>query len=260
MKNIFAVILAPTLAVVGFCAVQQNAQAVLINVDTILADNPAGLSASVDMAVSGSVLTITLRNTSTGGASGAGGLLTGLGFALPSNYRIWGGGVYVPLTGPDASSVVNNINSIATFSNNGILWGNISGEWGFNNTASGHFSGLDVNRQVSAMQADTRAKFSPVPVDPPVVLDGPEYGLMRDGGNPGGLAAVMDTVMITLNLSAPISDAAAFLSEIDGKLVAVTFGSPSGGGTSVPDGGATLLLFGAGLTALGLVSRRYKKV
>lgn len=218
-----------------------------INVDVILADAPAGLSASVDMTVSGSYLTITLRNTSTGGASGANGLLTGLAFCLPSAYTIVSGTAIVPST----ETLVNVTGT--------VTGGNISGEWGYQNSNTpGHFNGLAVNRVVSAMEADTTSKFSSTSIQNPSNLNGPEFGLVRDGGNAGGLAAVMNEVIIRVRLGTSVgydpTTQANFLAAINRGTVAVTFGSPSG----VPDGGSTVALLGMALSGLGLVARRLK--
>jgi hypothetical protein len=259
MKNNLTKLLVAVSLSVAVCAFQPNAEAVSITVDTILADNPADLSASVDMVLSGSVLTITLRNTSTGGASGAGGLLSGLAFAMPGSISIASGTAYVPLTGPLASSVVNNVNAVPIVG--GGQYGDVSGEWGYANAVGGHFSGLAVNRQVSTMQADTSTRFSNTPIDKPLVLDGPEYGLMRTGGDAGGNAAIMDTLVITLNLGREPNNAQGLLSSIEAGTVAVTFGSPTvgGGPPGVPDGGMTLVLCGAGLVAVAMVGRSRKK-
>jgi len=217
-------------------------RAMTMNVDQILADQPAGLSASVDMTVSGSVLTITLRNTSTGGASGANGLLTGLAFHLGSSYTITSGSANV-----SGQTLVNVTGA--------VIGGNVSGEWGYqNDDAPGHFNGLGVNRIVSVMTADTTAKFSNAPIQSPNNLSGPDFGLLRTGGDAGGLAAVVNQVIITVNLGASVAAGSEtqFLNRINSGLVAVTFGSPNG----VPDGGSTVALLGLALSGLGWFTRR----
>lgn len=235
------------LAAAGALVLPNSANAVSINVDQILADAPTGLSGTVDMALSGNTLTITLVNTSAAGsASGANGLLSGLAFNLPG----YSGGVDIV-----SGSVVLNAGS--TLINSPA--GNLSKEWGFQNaSAPGHFNGLAIDTVVATMVADTTTKFATGSITLPDNLDGPEYGLVRTGGNPGGLSAVQNSVIITLVLDKSISaaDIATYLGRINDGLVAIEFGSPTGG--SVPDGGSTLVLLGSALTALGLFAGRRK--
>ena len=108
------------------------------------------------------------------------------------------------------------------------------------------------------MQADTTTKFASGKIDNPDVLGGPDYGLVRTGADSGGLAALRNSILITLNLSKSIAvgDESDYLGKINGGLVAIEFGSPAG----VPDGGSTLILLGSSLTALGLLAGRLKVV
>lgn len=235
------------LVAAGALMLPSSARAVSIGVDQILADQPTGLSGTVDMSLSGNVLTITLVNTSAAGsATGANGLLSGLAFNLPGYsgaVNIVGGSVTLGA----GSSLVNS------------PAGDLSKEWGFqNSSAPGHFNGLAVDTVVATMQADTTTKFAAGNITLPDVLDGPEYGLVRTGGDPGGLSAVENSVVITLVLSKTIAggDVSAYLGRINDGLVAIEFGSPTGG--SVPDGGSTLVLLGSALTALGFVAGRRK--
>ncbi len=243
MKKLVTLVLAPT---VGALLLQSPANALVMTVDQILADQPAGLAGTVSMTLSTSgLLTITLANTSgPGSATGANGLLTGLAFNLPGN----GGGVNI-LGGSVALA------GGSTFVNSPA--GDLSTEWGFQNASSpGHFNGLAVDTVVAAMQADTTTKFASGFITPPTVLNGPDYGLVRTGGDPGGLAAVQNSVSIALNLNKTFADTAAtdtYLGKINQGLVAIEFGSP---GSSVADGGSTLILLGLGVSALGWLSRR----
>ncbi len=163
------------------CGICTSVNAVSVTVDTILADEPTGLSATVDMTLSGSQLVITVVNTSTTPPVGANGLLTGLAFALPNGCDIVSGTVLVA----GGSTVIGNINSIPGGNN-------VSGEWGFSNARSGHFNdaNLAVNTQVSTMSADAGTLFSNTPIDGPAGLTGPDYGVLATGGDPGGLAAI----------------------------------------------------------------------
>src|SRR5689334_13252153 len=101
------------------------AQATPVTVDEILYDsssvaNAALLSGTVDMTLSGNVLTITLTNTSLDAAgSGAGILLTGIGFQLPGGVSILSGGVNM-----GGSTAVNFTKPVS---------GDVSSEWGYDN-------------------------------------------------------------------------------------------------------------------------------
>jgi len=244
-----AALAATALLVVG---VNNSVHAVAIGVDVVLADDP-GIStsdASVDFSVSGSTLTIVLQNVLAGGPGGADGLLTGLAFDLPDGYAISSGTALA--TG---STVVGNINPVPGGND-------VSGEWGYQNGSAGHFNGagLAVDTQVSTMVADTSAPFSGTGIDNPANLSGPDYGLLAVGGSPGGLAAVQDSITITLTLNNSVTDATAFLDGIDGGVVAVTYGSPiSLSGETVPDASTTSVLLGMALLGIEGMRRRLKK-
>lgn len=225
----------------GVCT---SVNAVSVTVDTILADEPSGLSATVDMKLSGSQLVITVVNTSTTPPVGANGLLSGLAFALPNGCNIVSGTVLVA----GGSTVVGNINSIPGGNN-------VSGEWGYNNARSGHFNdaNLAVDTQVSTMTADAGTPFSVTPIDSPTDLSGPDYGVLATGGDPGGLAGVRNSIVITLNLNK--APGGTLVPLIDQGTVAVTFGSPSG----VPDAPTTSMLLGMAFLGFGVLQRKLRK-
>lgn len=226
----------------GILTGQYCAQATSIMVDQIIANPVSGtLSGTVDMTLSGNTLTITLRNTSTSSDIGANVILTGLAFDLPNSIDITGGSVSTAAGSIVLGGSMNNSS------------GNVSGEWGYQNGNSGHFNGLATDTQVSAMEADSNAKFSNTPIDSPAVLNGPEFGLLATGGDRGGLTAIRDSVVITLNLSGTVP--ANLVSTIDGGLVALTFGSPTG----VPDSGATLSLLGLAMLGVAAIRRKLLK-
>jgi MYXO-CTERM domain-containing protein len=166
--------------------------------------------------------------------------LTGLAFDMPGSYDILSGTVKI-----NGSTVIGNVNPIPA-------GGDVSGEWGYHNGVSGHFNGLAVDTQVSTMEADTSVKFSNTPIDDPAGLNGPEYGLLGGAGeDPGGLAAIKSSVIIELTLNGTPNGG--FLNSINGGIVAVTYGSPTG----VPEPTSAI----AGLLALaglGFLARRRK--
>jgi len=114
----------------------------------LTATNPGVYAGSVDMSYADGVLTIVLRNTSTGlaGPEAADNLLTGIGFDLPDGVWIAGGSV-VMAPGWDAGDLFNVTPPIG--------WnGNLSSEWGYdtqgiNSGAFGNADLMDGNRSWS---------------------------------------------------------------------------------------------------------------
>jgi len=138
-------------------------------------DDPAGLSAFAEFLYDGidNVLTIYLQNTSDAEAgSGAGILLTGIGFNLP-----------------EGMVIVSGSANVGTSTAHGFTpdpGGDVSKEWGFANPPdSGHFLDTAINEYnavVSTMGADAKTKFTEGSIVNPPVLDGPEMGLLTSGG------------------------------------------------------------------------------
>jgi len=213
---------------------QFHAGAVPVTIDQILANAPAGLAGSLDIAasVNNSVLTIALKNASVSAEIGANVLLTGLAFQLPAGLSI------------DSGTVSRGAGS--SFVNFAGTQTDVSGEWGFGNSAQGHFTGLAVDALISTMVADSEKKFSATPLSNPAGLSGPDFGLISATGNAGGVEAIKDAILITLKLKG--SYTGDLPAAINGGLVAATFGSPEA--VSVPEGGATLVLMGLGLFSL----------
>ena len=153
---------------------------------------PAGLSAEAIFTYDDTAnqLMLSLQNTSLASVgSGAGVLLTGIGFNLPEGMSILGGSA--SMLGSTA------INFVAP------LDGDVSSEWGYNNTATGHFTDpalYDYVAIVSTMVADTGPKFADGYIENPEGLAGPGMGILTDGGNAGGQHAIRDTTLFTLDL------------------------------------------------------------
>ena len=227
----------------------QSAMAVSMTVDTIVAPgdvNAAYLSGTVNMSLSGSVLTINLKNTSADAAgSGAGILLTGIGFNLPT-------GVYIG----SGSANMGSATAIGFIKPAG---GNVSSEWGYDNAPlnSGALLGYPVNTAVSSMQSQTTAQFAPGSIGNPLNLGGPDFGLISANEKDGlgdGVEGILDSLTITLNLAGTI--AGDLLAFIERGTIAVTFGSP--GSQTVADGGSTLMLLGSSFGVLAYLARRRK--
>jgi hypothetical protein len=243
------------IAAAALAGLALQAGAVSITVDQIIFQNTGGdpthLAGTVDMTLSGSTLTIVLKNTSTAtGTDGAFNLLTGLGFSLPNGVTIGSG------------SAALTAGSTGVNWNNAVLGNNVSQEWGYdNNVTSGPFQDvttLNPNTSVSSMVASSDTQFQAGELLPPTTLDGPEFGLLSSAvptSAAGGLNAIRDSVTITINLSGTIPSN--LLNRINDGDVVLSFGSPdSGPGTHVPDGGSTMIILG--MAMVGLESLRRK--
>jgi hypothetical protein len=230
-----------------------QSSALAINIDQILApgDVDAGqLSGIVDMSLSGNTLTIQLKNTSGDAAgSGAGVLLTGIGFALPDGVTISGGKVVMGASAPVGFTKPAD--------------GDVSSEWGWDD--GGLKSGAlqhttqPVNTSVSSMESQTTAQFAPGSLVNPPNLDGPDMGLVSTSeldGLGNGVEAIKDSVTITLNLVGELPNG--LLDQIENGWVALTFGSPDSG-TTVPDASSTLMLFGLAMMGIAGIRRKIGK-
>lgn len=209
--------------------------------DTIYFTGPDGLSGTADFSIVGTNLVIVLTNTSTDVPSGfdnSDQLLTSIAFDLPDSMTITGGSVAV---GTGSTAYFDTGTYGAAY--------DISGEYGYGNSGTTGFGTL-VN-YVSAMEAGTTA-FSGTNLDGPAVLDGPQGGLTNGIIPLGGLGAVQNSVLITLNLSGTLSN----LDFLDDGVI-IEFGSDAAF-VPVPEP-ATLLLVGFGLIGLWGLRRKFKK-
>lgn len=242
------------LAVVCALALPGISSAVPISYDEIIyqtttTPNPALLRGTIDMTFAGSVLTITLTNTSADAASNdsAGNLLTGIGFNLPPGMSIRSGSL--SMSGETAVG----------FTAPGD--GNVSQEWGYDNgpLKSGGFLGIavhTVNTAVSSMESQTDTRFAMGSLFNPPQLNGPDGGLLSanfTGTLGNGEEAIRDSVVIRLTLNGTYADN--LLTFIDTNPVVLSFGSPDPAPQQVPEP-RTLLLVGAGVLAMGMIRRR----
>ena len=242
-------LLASMLLVVGLA---QNAKAIDITVDQIIANFPENLAGTVTMDVVGGQLCIVLTNTSTSAITGADALLTGIAFDMGS-VSLTGGSAAINSGSTGVNTKTNPDTSLPTGTD-------MSGEWGYMNSPidSGHFGGLAVSTSVSTMEADADTVFDPLAViETPNGLNGPEFGMLKTGGDSGGLGYIENSIRIYLDLDEDVGDGVDFLNGINDGHVAITFGSPTG---SVSDSaGTTLSLLGIALCGLSAASRRFMK-
>lgn len=235
-------------------------QASPITVDELLwegdASNPTVLSGTVDMSLSGNLLTIVLKNTSTGvtaDGSGSTNLLTGLAFNLPTGISISSGTVTVP---GGATNV--GFSSLAT---------NVGSEWGYRQGIidSGHWNSdgpatLGYNAVISTHTADIGVVFDTVAssLGPPPGTDGPDFGLLSSlvaNSVAGGQEAIKAPLTIVLTLAGTLPGN--LLDLIENAPVGISFASPDQSVVllSTPEPGS-LLLAGLSAAIAGLACRR----
>jgi len=208
---------------------------------TVQFSSSSGLAAQATFTLlnGGTQLQIALQNTSTGVPDGFGSadrILTTIAFNL--------GGVNI--LGSGSSAAIGANSQSVNFSTGWYGPGaDVSGEWGYGNN-SGVLPGFaGMANHVSATESGT-TRFDGANLTGPPNLDGPQGGLISpaNASGLGGLGAVQDEVIFTLNLSSALSD----LSFLNNGAV-VEFGSDAAFlySTVIPLPGA------AGMAGLGLV-------
>ena len=178
-----------------------RATAGAITVDQVLYQSDIAnanlLSGTVDMTFASNTLSITLTNTSSDLAGdGAGVLLTGLGFQLPTGVSIASGTAVIA---PGSTGV--------NFT--GVAGTDVSKEWGYDNSPlnsgvfqSGLFGPLTYNTVVGSMVSITTNQFADGSIDKaPANLAGPDFGLVSNsetGSLGNGNEAIRNSIIITL--------------------------------------------------------------
>jgi hypothetical protein len=198
--------------------------------------DPSGLAGEAEFdLINATTLQVRLRNTSTGvpvGFNSADQLLTSCAFLLNGGVSITGGTVF---TGATSSSINFDVASVGSNAD-------VSGEWGFGNNGNTGYGALLNSFSSNNAQVDP---FGLVNLDGPTGLDGPQGGLVANPAvvDLGGLGAIQDEVVATLNLSGGIAD----LSFLDNGVV-IEFGSDAA--FLIPAPGALALLALAGLVGV----------
>lgn len=203
--------------------------------------NGAILTGTVDMTVSGNMLTIVLTNTSTTASLDGGGafnLLTGVGFTMPDGFEISGGTATV-----EAGSQVGSWNTNTT---------DVSNEWGFSEAVDmGHFDGspsvFSYQQVVGTLNADIDVQFAAGSNGNPPNLDGPDFGLLSKLVNASvasGQTSAQSplTVVLTLNQSVGAGEEADFLAFIEDNPVGISFASPDQSNVNIPEPATGILM------------------
>lgn len=232
----------------AFIGLPSTSHAALVTIDGIVGqgDTPFGVSGTADFNYSANVLTILLTNTSPGFTStvtGAGIILTGIGFSLPSSIYITGGAVAIA-----GGSVAVPADSFTSLD---FLWGYQNTSAGPNPSSSGFLVGNPfgpVNTTALTINGNSISGLLPSGTGN---VDGPSYGLVSPTGDPGGLYAVRDSILLTLDLSGALGGS--WFSDIENGTVVLAFGSPTT--VPVPEPG-TMMLLGGGLGGLAAWGRK----
>lgn len=230
-----------SVAVAAFALIAGCASSASAMSELIFFSGPDGLAAEAEFTmIDPNTLEIRLKNTSTGVPAGFGSsdqILTGISFdfdmpgANISDPAILGG---TAIIGPTSQSVNFDTGSYGPGTS-------IGGEWGYGNTGG---TGAFLN-VVSGNGSQTTA-FGGPDLDGPGVLDGPQGGLISSAFSLplGGNGAIMDEIIITLDVAPPMTD----LSFLLANGVTVEFGSDAAFITVPTPASAALLGAGCLLT------------
>jgi PEP-CTERM motif len=236
-------------ALVFVGSIGTSASAAPITIDEILyasGTDPVLLSGLVDITLSGNQLLITLTNTSVDEAgTGAGILLTGIAFQLPTGISVTGGSAYM------GTSTAVGFTAPAD--------GDVSEEWGFDSPPlnSGSFLGiadLSYNTAAGSMVSITTTQFQSGSIGDPVNLGGPDFGVISNSEtDPGGQEAIRNTIYLTLLLSGTVPGN--LVSLIEAGNVGISFGSPDSSNRVPEPSSLWLAALGAGFAFLPRLRR-----
>jgi len=247
------VITAGLAAIAGcFLIAPTPASAVPVAIDRIIFQQDGSVNASVfsattDFSLADNVLTVVLRNTSSGvsGGAAATNLLAGIAFNFPTGIAISNDGVANSVAITALSTGINFAPPILD-----TTWGAANGPINSINNITGALG--SVNAGITTLQSQMDFDLAGGTAN----LSGPGFGILSSsvpGRTAGGQNAVQDSLTFRLLLSGlpAHTSESAFIEQINNGFVVASFGSPS----PVPEPSTLLLLGTVLVTGLGYSAR-----
>jgi hypothetical protein len=213
------------------------------------------VTGSAAFTISGTTLTLTLKNTSpAAGLEAPTNTLTGLSFLLNGLAP-----ALTPVSAISPNAIVNSADCNANPCTGTNV--NVGGEWGYQTGFGGKEAVGSAGYITTGLTGDL-GNFNGVNLQSPVSLDGIEFGIISATHGPfnGGLsnqALIDDTVVLTLTIPSGITESQiGSVSFLYGTAPDATI--PGTPGTPVPEP-ATMALLGSALLGFGVVQRRQRR-